>query len=118
VEVVVAFAVLALVLPLLLRTMSGALGAADRARDGAVAVMLAESALARLGIDRPLRPGTEAGTFGNGFRWHLVVVPDATGPGGAPDAPLVAYDVTLTVSSASGGELTLRTLKLGPREVP
>lgn len=117
-EVVVAFAVLALVLPLLLRTMSGALRAADRARDGAVAVMLAESALARLGIDRPLRQGTAAGTFENGFGWRLLVVPDAGGPSGAPEAPLVAYDVTLTVSSTSGDELTLRTLKLVPRQLP
>jgi general secretion pathway protein I len=117
VEVIVAFAILALLLPPLFQAISGGLRTTDRTRDQIIAVLLAESALASAGTDGGLRTGITEGTFGDGFLWRVAVRPFDDHSGAALAAPAVRpYEVTVTVSwdegGAAGGLLELTTLKL------
>ncbi|UHQ19962.1 prepilin-type N-terminal cleavage/methylation domain-containing protein [Lysobacter sp. KIS68-7] len=76
IEVIIAFAVLALALTLLLGTLSGATRQVRWADDAGRAAMHAQSLLAQLGVGEPLRPGHTEGDFEEGrYRWALDVAP-------------------------------------------
>lgn len=119
-EVLVAFALLAMAMTLLLGTLSGAarqIGQADRAGRAA---LHAQSLLAQLGVDGPLQPGSKDGTTEDGYRWQLQVAPwqDPAHPEFAasnPGAPRL-LDVRLVVAWGEGPREHLRweTLRLAP----
>ena len=76
IEVLVAFAVLALALTLLLGTLSGATRQVRWAADAGRASLYAQSLLAEVGVGEALQPGRLDGAFEDGrFRWELEVVP-------------------------------------------
>lgn len=116
-EVLVAFTLLALVLGAVLQIFSGGMRTAERARNHAVGVLLAESKLAGIGIEDPLVEGERVGTFDNGFRWHASVDRYQEQDGGKTEEErIVPYRLVLTVawgSGRSGGSVTLTTLRLG-----
>lgn len=90
IEVIVAFAVLALGLTLLLGTLTGATRQVRWAADAGRAALHAESLLDDTGIGVALQPGQRDGEFEDGhFRWTLAVTPyrDPLLP------PLVARDL-------------------------
>ncbi len=75
IEIVVAFALLALGLTLLLGTLSGASRQLRQAGDAGQAALHAQSLLAERS-DALLQPGQRAGTFEEGrYRWQLAVTP-------------------------------------------
>lgn len=74
-EVLVAFAILALSLGVLMRIYSGALNHVDIARDQAEALLIAQSLLTGASADMPLVMGETAGRIGERFRWQLTVSP-------------------------------------------
>jgi len=75
IEIMVAFAVLALGLTLLLGTLSGASRQLRQAGDAGQAALHAQSLLVERS-DALLRPGRLAGTFEDGrYRWQLEVAP-------------------------------------------
>lgn len=75
-EVIVAFAVLALALTLLLGTLSGATRQLRDADLGARAALHAQSLLDDVGVGERLQPGSRSGQFEDGrFRWELRVEP-------------------------------------------
>ena len=75
IEIMVAFAVLALGLTLLLGTLSGASRQLRQAGDAGLAALHAQSLLVEHS-DALLRPGRLAGTFEDGrYRWQLEVAP-------------------------------------------
>ena len=77
-EVIVAFALLALALTLLLGSLSGAARQVRESADGSRATLHAQSLLAQLGTGEPLRPGVQEGGFeGDRYRWRLEVAPFA-----------------------------------------
>jgi len=109
IEVLVAFAILAVTLT----SVSGALSSGmmqERAADRATArVLEARSILDRIGTDLSLREPLWTGMLATGEPWSATVRPlSETG-----DTPFAAYDVVLTVAGGNGPALTLRTLKLG-----
>lgn len=124
IEVIAAFALLALALTLLLGSLSGALrqvrGAADQGR----AALHARSLLDQVGVGEPLRAGTRSGELEDGrYRWTLDVArwrdPAATGGPADPAAPQL-LDVRLALQWGDGGpreRLQLRTLRLQPAGV-
>lgn len=118
-EVLVAFAILALSLGVLLQIFSKAIGGTALSEGYSRAVMLAESRLAAVGSEIPLAPGVVGGEPEDGLDWIVAIEP-YTGPGAgggpslAEDAGLVLYQVT-AVASWPGPQgprkVALRTLR-------
>lgn len=78
IEVLVAFAVLALALTLLLGTLSGATRQVRWSADAGRAALHAQSLLAQTGVGEALQPGRRDGEFEDGrYRWVLEVAPYA-----------------------------------------
>lgn len=89
-EVIVAFAILALGLTLLLGTLSGAAQQVRWAEENGRAALHAQSLLDTIGVGEALQPGHRDGEFEDGrYRWSLEIVPyrDPLLP------PVVATDV-------------------------
>ncbi|TGY35899.1 type II secretion system protein XpsI [Stenotrophomonas maltophilia] len=121
-EVIVAFALLALALTLLLGSLSGASRQVGQSDLRTRAVLHAQSLLEATGIDAPLQPGQTHGEWEDGrYRWQLQVEPfvDARGDTAPsvidPAAPRLAR-ITLQVRWGDGGGETLqwRSLRLLP----
>jgi len=75
-EVIVAFALLALALTLLLGSLSGAARQVGQADVRTRATLHAQSLLAATGVEAPLQEGTTQGEWEQGrYRWQLQVVP-------------------------------------------
>lgn len=76
IEVIIAFALLALALTLLLGSLSGAARQIRTAEDSGRATLHAQSLLAQLGVGETLQPGRTEGTFEKGrYRWAMEVTP-------------------------------------------
>lgn len=120
IEVIVAFAVLALALTLLLGTLSGAARQVRWADDAGRAALHAQSLLDQTGVGEALQPGQREGEFEDGrYRWSLQVEPwrDSTAQDVAlidPGAPQL-MQLTLSVQWGEGGpqqQLQLQSLRL------
>ena len=76
IEVIVAFAILALALTLLLGTLSGAARQIRWADEAGRAALHAQSLLDQVGVGEALQPGHRDGDFEHGrYRWSLDVAP-------------------------------------------
>lgn len=123
IEVIVAFALLALALTLLLGTLSGATRQVRQAEDGTRAALHAQSLLAQLGVGEPLQPGRQQGQLDGGrYQWTLQVAPYrdplAARAQIEPSAPQL-LDVQLEIRWGGRDAQALRwhTLRLAPRDV-
>ncbi len=115
-EVVVAFAIMAMALSALMLAFSGGLRTADRAEAAGYAVMQAQSLLDRVAAELPAADGTAAGTFDNGSTWTVDTRRSAdsqSGPGAGRGA-LGLYEVAVTVSWDAGRSVTLTTMRAVP----
>jgi len=74
-EVLVAFAILAIALGVIMRIFSTGLHNVTVGEDYTRAILLAQSKLASLGADESLRPGEQTGAFDEGYRWRVTVQP-------------------------------------------
>lgn len=119
-EVIIAFAVLALALTLLLGTLSGSAREVRASADAGRAALHAQSLLDQVGVGEALAPGNRDGQFEDGrYRWRLRIEPyvdptartrDTIEPGAAR-LMLLALDVEW----GEGGprqSLQLQTLRL------
>jgi general secretion pathway protein I len=122
IEVIIAFAVLALALTLLLGTLSGASKQVRWADDAGRAALHAQSLIDELGVGEALAPGQRQGDFENGrYRWQLDVAPwrDPAQPpdqSGQPQdlmAPsLLAVSLRVTWGEAANQQLQVSSLRL------
>jgi general secretion pathway protein I len=120
IEVIVAFALLALALTLLLGTLSGAARQVRWSSDAGRAALHAQSLLDQVGVGEPLAPGQRDGEFDGGrYRWTLsttrwtdpALPPERVVDPAAPEL----FELQLSVQWGDGkpGEkLQLRTLRL------
>lgn len=116
-EILVAFAILALSLGVLLRIFGGGGQIAGLADDYARALGIAESLMASAGIETPLQPGETRGEIDENFHWTMKVTPfpvdeSVTGPF---DQPFRPHWVELSVEWGQDGEarrFELATLRL------
>lgn len=74
-EILVAFAIMAVALTIVLRIFGTGVNVAVNAEDYTGAVQIAESLLARAGVEFPLQAGKSAGIEGGKFDWEVTVTP-------------------------------------------
>jgi general secretion pathway protein I len=126
-EVLAAFVILALVGTALFRLFSGALGNATLSDEYSRATLYAESRLATMGVEAPLKEGTAQGTSDDGhYAWTAAVSPYQP-PGSTPDLDSAATTmavqlwklaVTVTWPGAPGNErsVALSTVRIAIKE--
>jgi len=129
IEVIVAFALLALALTLLLGSLTNASRQVHWADGAGRATLYAESLLDQTGVAEALQPGTKQGTFENDrYHWTLVTRPyidaGATEPSVTADGAQL-YEVVLDMDwgPSPAQHMQLQTLRLrrpatGPRTQP
>jgi type II secretion system protein I len=103
-EVLVAFAVLAVIIVPILQVFGGGLGTAETARGYSTAALLARSKLAEVGLGEPLAEGDTTGDFDvPGYHWRQTIVRD-TSEVAPPEADEVdePTDPRESVADASG----------------
>lgn len=118
IEVIIAFALLALALTLLLGSLSGAARQVRNANDAGRAALHAQSLLAQVGVGRALQAGTTDGEWENGrYRWQLQVAPFVDrmrppSPVADPGAPrLMQLQLDVRWGEAAGESLQVRSLR-------
>ena len=119
IEVVVAFALLALALTFLLASLSGATRQIRIASDSSRATLHAQSLLAQVGVGETLQPGRRQGTFDAGrYRWVLEIVPyvdplRSPSPLSNPSAPrLMQLTLAMEWGNGRGQQMQWQTLRL------
>ncbi len=119
IEVLVAFAILALTLAALLQVFSAGLrsfGAADR---HLMATMLARSVLEDVGTEIPIVAGEMSDEVEDGYRWTVRIFPsDTISPVADADWIQVPYEVQVEVSWNGTPVTTLTTLRLAAESGP
>ena len=97
-EILVAFAVLALLLGAQLQAFSGGLRAAGSAEQRTMGVLLAKSQIARLEAAGDLSVGSYTGVLPDGYSWRAVVTALEPMPINGQDLlPVFPYKVVLTI---------------------
>jgi general secretion pathway protein I len=119
VEVIVALAMLSLGLSVLLGLISSSLRQSASAERMAEAGSLAQSLMAEVGTDLPIKLEEREGQFPNGYRWHLKMKPygDASE---REEWPVGVYTISMEVEWEDGTQrrfYALTTLRLGPKQV-
>lgn len=120
IEVLVAFAIAALLLVPLLHLISLGLGTFGRAQNYTTATLWADSTLENLGMQEPIVEGVQSGELPQHIRWELRAEHYRDGAmSDLPDPPnsLIPYAITLTMSwpeGASRGSVTFHALRLAP----
>jgi general secretion pathway protein I len=118
IEVVAAIAIVAVLAGVIFQIISGSIRSTHRAQSLANAGALAQSLLARVGNEIPLREGQLDVDTDLGLHWHLQM----RRYGDAEDRkqwPVAAYIVTAEVTlqnNPSSRSVTLTTLRLGAKE--
>ncbi|HEY5973008.1 MAG TPA: prepilin-type N-terminal cleavage/methylation domain-containing protein [Pseudoxanthomonas sp.] len=123
IEVIIAFALLALALTLLLGSLSGAARQIRQADDTGRATLHAQSLLAQVGVGESLEPGLEEGEFEDGrYRWTLEIAPYADplarpSPVANPYTPrLFQLQLAVRWGEGAGQQLQWQTLRLAPAD--
>lgn len=112
IEVLVAFAILAMALTVLLRVFSGGLRNVDAAAQYAEAVAIADAVIAAPGVVEPLFPGQVEGESDSGYAWTRTI--EALERRG--DEPVVAYRIEVDVEWQTGTKqrrVGFTTVRLG-----
>lgn len=113
IEVIVAFALLALAMTLLLGSLSGAARQVRMADAQGRGALHAQSLLAVAGIEAPLAAGRRQGEWEQGrYRWTLDVAPYVEPRLAAPSAALWQLDLQVRWGEAPAEQLRWRTLRL------
>ncbi|MDD5274557.1 MAG: prepilin-type N-terminal cleavage/methylation domain-containing protein [Methylovulum sp.] len=114
-ELLIAFSILALSLSILLKIFSSGVNTAIVAEDYTVAVQIAESLMAKAGVETPLRVGQISGEENGNYHWLVETNPYQFNPEGlALPTKVEFFKVNVTVSWGDGNErqLELSTIKL------
>ncbi|KAF1708873.1 general secretion pathway protein GspI [Pseudoxanthomonas kalamensis DSM 18571] len=124
IEVIIAFALLALALTLLLGTLSSAARQVGDSDGASHASLYAQSLFDSFGVGEPLRPGRSDGELDDGrYRWTLQVQPYVDPQAGDPalrnpSAPrLLQLDLQMRWGDAPRQQAHWRTLRLVPAEI-
>ena len=122
-EILVAFSIMAIGLSVLLRVFGAGVNNAVISEEYTIAVQIAESLMARTGVETPLEVGDSEGSEGDKYDWLISVVPATNQPAKRslrepdPNSENAAqlYSVHVGVSWGDGDQrrsVELTTLKL------
>jgi general secretion pathway protein I len=123
IEVIVAFALLALALTLILGSLSGAARQVRAADDASRAALHAQSLLAQVGVGETLVPGRSDGRFeGTPYAWSLEVAPyvdPLKRPGTVDPSAMRLLQLRLAVRWGDDPRQALQwqTLRLAPADI-
>ena len=111
-EILIAFSILAFSLGILLKIFSAGVDTAAVAEDYTAAVQIAESLMAKTGLETPLQVGQDSGTENGKYDWRLTVSPYIFEPGNSDSvtASMTLFKVKVIVSW--GKKVTSRRLEL------
>jgi general secretion pathway protein I len=113
IEVLVAFAILALTLAALMQVFTAGLRSADAVDRHLMATMLARSILDDLGAEIPIITGERSGEIEQGYRWTVRIRPSAAIPSVAiADWVQTAYEIQVEVTWNDRPITRLTTLRL------
>ncbi len=85
-EILVAFAIMAVALTIVMRIFGSGVNNAVISEEYTLAVQIAESLMARVGAEIPLRAGEISGNEGDTYRWQVAINPVAnSGPSATVD---------------------------------
>jgi general secretion pathway protein I len=122
IEVLVAFAIMAIALGTLFAVFGSGLRRGGQIEAERNALAVAQSVLADIGGEIPLADGKAEGEAPGGMRWRVDIQPYAVEAGqtqqSAPALPVRAHEVAVAVSwgGGAGQVVTLRTLRLAPTQ--
>ena len=112
-EVLVAFAILALTMGVLMNIFSGGLRNLGQGESYTIAMLDAQSKLAELGVSIPLQIGKQGGQIDSTYRWEATITPLRT----VPDLAVALYSIHVDVSWGGGAaerRVSLDTLRVAP----
>ncbi len=89
-EILIAFSILALSLGILLKIFSAGVNTAVIAEDYTAAVQIAESLMAKTGVETPLQAGQESGLENEKYQWRVEISPFAFNPEIADNTAITA----------------------------
>ncbi len=113
-EVLVAFAILAVAMAALMQAFSQGLRSLEVAEDYATATMLARSKMAEVGPIIAIEEGEHTGDFANGWQWQVIVQPFAGEASTSGDLELSRlYDVQVAIERDEVLLAELRSLRVG-----
>ena len=113
-EVLIAFAILAVALTALIQAFSQGIHGSRVAEERAIAIMLARSKLAEVGKSIPLEESEHADKFKDGFGWRLIIVAlDSSEVGLGDNTAVQLFNVAVTVERDDVDLVELRSLRLG-----
>lgn len=117
-EILIAFSILAVSLSILLNIFSLGVTSAGIAEDYTAAVQIAESLMAKTGVEKPLQAGETTGIIHDKYRWQVATQPFslASEPLETTTLSTALFKVRVTVrwgeDKARSREVKLVTLKL------
>ena len=117
-EILIAFSILALSLGILLKIFSAGVNTALVAEDYTAAVQIAESLMAKTGVETPLQANQASGLENEKYHWLVEVSPFEFNPENVDPTALTAvlFKVKVTVSwgddNVNDRQIELTTLKL------
>jgi general secretion pathway protein I len=117
-EILIAFSILALSLGILLKIFSGGVNNAVVAEDYSAAVQIAESLMAKTGVETPLQTSQESGLENDKYNWLVEISPFEFNPENIDITNLTAvlFKVKVIVSwgddNITARQFELTTLKL------
>ena len=117
-EILIAFSILAISLGILLKIFSAGINTAVVAEDYTAAVQIAESLMAKTGLESPLQAGEDSGTENDKYEWQVLVTPYLFNPDNLDEMTItntlfkVKVIVNWDIEKTKRRQIELTTLKL------
>ena len=117
-EILIAFSILAISLGILLKIFSAGINTALVSEDYTAAVQIAESLMAKTGLESPLQAGEDSGTENEKYEWQVLVTPYLFNPDNLDEMTItttlfkVKVIVNWDIEKTKRRQIELTTLKL------
>ena len=117
-EILIAFSILAISLGILLKIFSSGINTALVSEDYTAAVQIAESLMAKTGLESPLQAGADSGTENEKYEWQVLVTPYLFNPDNLDEMTItttlfkVKVVVNWDIEKTKRRQIELTTLKL------
>jgi len=117
-EILIAFSILAISLGILLKIFSAGINTAVVSEDYTAAVQIAESLMAKTGLESPLQAGEDSGTENDKYEWQVLVTPYLFNPDNLDEMTItstlfkVKVVVNWDIEKTKRRQIELTTLKL------